>query len=85
MSETKTADMVNHPPHYAEGKTLGIETIDIIQNELTPEEFRGYLKGQILKYQSRAGKKSNTVEDHKKAQWYLAKLIEVVEKQGTAR
>lgn len=79
MTDSKP-DMVNRPPHYAEGKTLGIETINVIENELTPEEFLGYLKGTILKYQSRAGKKVNRVEDHKKAAWYLAKLIATLEK-----
>ena len=40
-------DAVNHPPHYNKG---GIECIDAIQAALTPEEFRGYCKGNIIKY-----------------------------------
>ena len=47
-------DMVNSPPHYTVG---GIETIDYIQAKLTPEEFRGYLKGSCIKYSSRLGQK----------------------------
>lgn len=43
---------VEHPPHYNAG-TLGIETITMIRNMLTPEEFRGYCKGNALKYLSR--------------------------------
>jgi len=31
----------------------GIETIDIIKAKLTPEQFKGYLLGNILKYASR--------------------------------
>ena len=46
MAEPKT-DNVNHPAHYKVG---GIETIDYIEAKLTPEEFRGYLKGNALKY-----------------------------------
>ena len=64
-------DMVNHPPHYTAG---GIETIDYIQAKLTPEEFRGYLRGNILKYSSRAGLKGDADEDLGKMVWYANKL-----------
>lgn len=70
MEEPK-ADMVNHPPHYTAG---GIETIDFIQAKLTPEEFRGYLRGNILKYSSRAGLKGDADEDLGKMVWYANKL-----------
>lgn len=70
MEEPK-ADMVNHPPHYTAG---GIETIDFIQAKLTPEEFRGYLRGNILKYSSRAGLKGDATEDLSKMVWYANKL-----------
>ena len=72
MEEPVTdVDMVNHPPHYTAG---GIETIDYIQAKLTPEEFRGYLKGSVLKYSSRAGLKGDTSEDLGKLVWYANKL-----------
>ena len=64
-------DNVNHPEHYKEG---GIETIDFIKAKLTPEEFRGYLKGNVLKYASRAGHKNNAVEDAGKLAWYANRL-----------
>lgn len=67
-------DNVNHPSHYTQG---GIETIDYLQAKLPIEEFIGYLKGNILKYISRANLKNGT-EDYKKAQWYINKLIEVM-------
>lgn len=66
-------DMVNHPDHYTAG---GIETIDFIQAKLSPEAFEGYLAGNILKYITRYNHK-NGVEDLKKAQWYLNKLVGV--------
>ena len=69
--EEPKADMVNHPPHYTAG---GIETIDFIQAKLTPEEFRGYLRGNILKYSSRAGLKGDAAEDLGKMVWYANKL-----------
>ncbi|MEK0176145.1 DUF3310 domain-containing protein [Tetragenococcus halophilus] len=68
-------DNVNHPNHY-QGD---IETIDYIKDKLTDEEFRGFVKGNVLKYVSREGLK-NGDEDLKKSDWYLNKLIEVLEK-----
>lgn len=40
-------DNVNNPDHYTQG---GIECIEAIKAALTPEEFRGYCKGNIIKY-----------------------------------
>lgn len=65
-------DMVNSPPHYQ--STTGIESIDAIEAALTPEEFRGFLRGNCLKYLWRCEKKGGT-EDLKKAAWYLNRLI----------
>ncbi len=66
-----TKDMVNHPPHYNQH---GIECIDAIQ-ACTSDGFDFYLQGNILKYIWRYRYK-NGIEDLKKAQWYLSKLIE---------
>jgi hypothetical protein len=68
-------DPVNHPTHYTHG---GIETIDFIQAKLTPEEFRGFLKGNILKYGSRLGHKDNDMQDAGKLNWYTNKLRSVL-------
>ena len=46
---------------------------------MTPEAFHGYLKGNVQKYMWRYEKKVNPAEDLKKAQWYLARLIEEVD------
>ena len=55
------------PRHYQDG---GVETIEYLRAKLTPEEFRGYIKGNVLKYLSRErGKGGNT--DLGKAAWYL--------------
>jgi len=64
-------DLVNHPPHYVDG---GIECIEAIEAQLTPEEYRGYLKGNCVKYLWRERHKGNT-ESLKKAQWYMDRLI----------
>ena len=63
-------DMVNSPAHY---NKAGIETIDAIQ-AMTGDGFEFYLQGNIMKYLWRYRYK-NGVEDLKKAEWYLNKLI----------
>lgn len=69
-------DNVNHPNHY---NSYSREVIDTLQGSMTPDEFKGYLKGNIMKYVTRYQFK-NGVEDLKKAQWYLNKLTEVADK-----
>jgi len=73
-------DSVNHPSHYTQGV---IETIDYMESCLTPEEFCGGCKMNILKYVSREKFKNGT-EDLKKARWYLDRLISYLEKDPTA-
>jgi hypothetical protein len=70
-------DPVNHPEHYTSG---GVETIDFIEAKALP-----YHLGNVVKYVSRAGKKTgaDTVEDLKKARWYLDRYIALIER-GTA-
>ena len=65
-------DLVNHPPHYTADGT--IECIDAIEAQLTPEEYRGYLKGNIAKYVWRERHKGGP-ESLKKASFYLDRLI----------
>ena len=48
---------------------------------MTPEAFKGYCKGACLKYLWRYERKDKPLEDLKKAQWYLNKLIEGVESE----
>ena len=72
-------DYVNHPPHYNNGN---IECIDAIEESMTPEAFKGYLKGNIQKYVWRYEMKKG-VQDLEKAQWYLNKLIEVLKAEET--
>jgi hypothetical protein len=68
----KTSEKVNSPAHYNSGT---VECIDAIESMLTKEEFIGFLRGNILKYQWRY-KQKNGAEDLKKAQWYFDKLKE---------
>ena len=61
-----TNDAVNHPSHYNNGQ---IECIDAIKAALTDEEFRGFCKGNVLKYTWRERHKGGD-ESLKKAAWY---------------
>jgi hypothetical protein len=63
-------DLVNAPPHYRQG---GIECIDAIRAALTDEEFRGYVKGNAIKYTWREKHKGGD-QDLKKAAWYLNRI-----------
>ena len=64
-------DEVKHPDHYTSGK---IECIAAIKAMLTAEEYRGYVKGNVLKYIWRERKKGGDVS-LQKAAWYLDSLI----------
>jgi hypothetical protein len=69
-------DNVNNPSHYNTG---GIECIEAIEQSMTEEAFKGYLKGNVQKYMWRYESKAKPAEDLKKACWYLNKLLEVQE------
>lgn len=63
-------DNVNHPNHYNQRK---LETINLIRYILTPEQFQGFLMGNVIKYLDRF-KFKNGEEDLRKAQWYAKRL-----------
>jgi hypothetical protein len=65
-------DKVNSPSHYKVG---GIETIDFIEAKQL-----GYHLGNVIKYISRADHKDDKLENLKKAQWYLNRIVSNLEK-----
>lgn len=69
------------PPvnHYNRGE---IQPIDFIEGSFTPEEYRGYLKGNVIKYVSRYKYKGSPEADLIKAQVYLGWLREFENKQA---
>lgn len=70
------SDMVNHPHHYTSG---GVECIDAI-DAATVNKFgmEAVCVANIIKYLWRYELK-NGVEDVRKAQWYVNKLVETME------
>jgi hypothetical protein len=67
---------VDHPDHYG-GENNDYEVINVIE-----AWDLNFSAGNVVKYLYRAGKKtSNPLKDLQKAQWYLSRLIEQIEKE----
>lgn len=64
-------DLVRRPAHYA---STEIECIDAIRAQLTVSEFRGFLRGQVAKYNWRLGSKDSFDQDSGKLLWYATWL-----------
>jgi len=60
--------------HY---KDMPMQPWDVMQMVLNHDEFVGFLKGNIIKYSMRDGKKPGAQDDAKKALHYKQKLVEV--------
>ena len=77
LDEDKSSPV--NPSYYHIG---GIECIDAIKSSsISMEAYRGFLKGNIMKYLWRYDRKHRTrpTEDLHKAEWYLQKLIDSYE------
>ena len=69
---TRADDLQVSGSHY---KDMGIQPWAVMEAVLTHEEFRGFLKGNVIKYAMRQGKKTNS-DDANKAKHYKMKLEE---------
>jgi hypothetical protein len=78
MTQTTADDIQVGGAHY---KDMGMQPWHVMEAVLTPEEFQGFLKGNIIKYAMRQGKKEGT-DDSNKAQHYKMKLDEIRNKQA---
>jgi len=81
MNDELRMKNVEHPGHYKQFKT---EVIDVIRGCLSDEEFKGYLKGNIIKYRLRAGWKGyeKRDEDLQKSNKYQDWLFALEVKDG---
>jgi len=77
--QTGAEDVVNKPKHYNTGN---IECIEAIEESMSSVAFKGYLKGNCMKYLWRYDYKGKQVEDLQKAMWYLALLTDIVTKEN---
>ena len=73
-------DNVNKPTHYNTGN---IECIEAIEESMSSVAFKGYLKGNCMKYLWRFDYKGKQVEDLQKAGWYLNKLTAIVKEENS--
>tara|TARA_R100001594_G_scaffold121566_1_gene157464 strand:- start:4128 stop:4412 length:285 start_codon:yes stop_codon:yes gene_type:complete len=71
-------DPVNKPVHY---NLTGIECIDYIKQVLGIDGFIAYCHGNVIKYQHRHRYKTKPLEDMRKAQWYLERMLETMEEK----
>lgn len=69
-------DSITKPEHYNSGK---IEFIDWLEQGVSDDEYKGFLKGNIYKYLFRYQHKGG-IEDLEKAKTYLVMLIKKEEK-----
>lgn len=74
-------DNVNHPAHYKSASGLeAIDVIDAFTEDLVGAE--AVCTSQVLKYTLR-WKHKNGLEDLKKAEWYLNRLIKKLERRNS--
>jgi len=69
---TRADDLQVSGNHY---KDMPVQPWAVMQAVLTREEFLGFLKGNIIKYSMRAGRKDGS-DDAGKARHYMQKLDE---------
>ena len=71
-------DRVNSPSHYTSGR---VEVIEVIEDAVkdAPTPGKAVLQAQVIKYIMRMWLKDNPVEDARKAEWYLKRLIDSLE------
>ncbi len=80
IANSEREDVVNKPKHYNTGN---IECIEAIEESMSSVAFKGYLKGNCMKYLWRYDYKGRQVEDLNKAKWYLNKLTIIVSKENS--
>ena len=80
MLDDEEEDAVNSPDHYNTGN---IECIEAIEESMSSVAFKGYLKGNCMKYLWRYDYKGKQVEDLEKAGWYLRRLTDVVTEENS--
>lgn len=85
----KEIDITSNTPFYKEEKENNvpehykgngnIDVIDFLYQQLPFEQFKGFMKGNMIKYPVRAGRKDDELADIKKARDYADRLIEKME------
>jgi hypothetical protein len=80
IDKEKDKSVISHPERYGGDTTY--ECIKVLEAWLPEEQYKGFLRGNALKYLCRVGKKDEVVQELKKARFYLDKYIEFEETNG---
>lgn len=83
IDKEKDKSVISHPERYGGDTTY--ECIKVLEAWMPKEQYKGFLRGNAIKYLCRVGKKDETVQELKKAKWYLGKLIECEEGEFSLR
>lgn len=77
IKDASAPNTAHYDEHYA--SMVGLEPIELMQLVLTYDEFIGFLKGNIIKYSMRAGKKQGEAaeKDIAKAKRYTEWLMKL--------
>lgn len=73
LNGTSANDLQIGGQHY---KEMGVQPWDVMESVLSHDEFVGFLRGNVIKYSMRAGRKDGS-DDAGKAKHYMMKLKEV--------
>lgn len=73
--------LIDHPSHY--GGDTPYETIKVLEEWYGQDFVFNFCLGNVIKYLSRQGKKQSEhpLKDIKKAQWYLNKMVQIVQER----
>lgn len=77
--EDKKEDMTNPSYYNVEGASQPIEDMEAL---MTPEQFEGFLWGNIIKYSKRFGRKGDKILTLGKIIWYADRLKTHLEKES---
>lgn len=80
IDKEKDKSVISHPERYGGDTTY--ECIKVLEAWMPAEQYKGFLRGNAIKYLCRVGKKDETVQELKKARFYLDKYIEFEETNG---
>jgi hypothetical protein len=72
------SDVVNHPPHYNQGAVECIQALESLGIA------KDYCRANALKYLWRMADKGKALEDCRKAQWYVNRLVGYLESEAHA-
>lgn len=79
LADTEKSSSKHIKPSYYKNPKLGIETIDVIEDQLPEKEYEGFLQGMVIRYICRSSYKEHLYDDLLKAKYYLDKLFKCLE------